>query len=177
LELERPVPRTSLRLAAAALVVAMTPALAACSTGANAPTTTQQPSGNGSNANVGPLQLRGVTIVKGGGGLPVGTIIGTIVNSGTEADVLTGVSIAAPSGATATIIGGTSSDGQLAFAPRTSTQIGYRGVEHIDISGFQIDPSAFAQVVFTFEKAGKVTVPVMSVPPTGIYAGLGPLGR
>jgi len=29
-------------------------------------------------------------------------------------------------------------------------------------------------VVFTFEKAGTVNVPVMSVPATGIYAGLGP---
>jgi hypothetical protein len=175
--LERPVPRTTLRLAAAALVLAATPVLTACSTGPNAPTTNQQPSGNGSSANVGTLQLRGITIVTGAAGLPVGTIIGTIVNAGTDPDVLTGVSVAAPSGATASIIGGTSTGGQLVLPPRTPTQIGYQGVEHIDLTGFQIAPSAFADVVFTFQKAGQVTVRVMSVPPTGIYEGLGPLGR
>ena len=64
-------PRTSLRVAAAALVVALVPALSACSTGPNASTTTQQPSGNGSSANVGPMQLRGVTIVTEPFVLPV----------------------------------------------------------------------------------------------------------
>ena len=114
-------PRTSLRVAAAALVVALVPALAACSTGKNASTTTQQPSGNGSSASVGPLQLRGVTIVKGDGDLGVGTIIGTIVNTGTDPDVLTGVTVAAPTGATATIVGtGTAAGGQLELGPRTS---------------------------------------------------------
>ena len=167
-------PRTSLRVAAAALVVAMVPALSACSTGPNAATTTQQPSGNGSSANLGPMQLRGVTIVTGGD-LPVGTVIGTIVNTSTDPDVLTGVSVAAPSGATATIVGGATADGQLALPPRTPVQIGYQGSEQIDLSGFRIDPSAYAEVVFTFEKAGTVTVPVMSVPASGIYAGLGPL--
>jgi hypothetical protein len=169
------VPRTSLRVAAAALVVALAPVLSACSTGPNASTTTQQPSGNGSSATIGPMQLRGVTIVTGSGDLPVGTVIGTIVNTSTEPDVLTGVSVAAPSGATASLVGGATADGQLALAPRTRIQLGYLGTEHIDLSGFQIDPSAYAEVVFTFEKAGTVSFPVMSVPPSGIYAGLGPL--
>ena len=171
-------PRTTLRVAAAALVVALVPALAACSTGPNASTTTQQPSGNGSSASVGPLQLRGVTIVKGDGDLGVGTIIGTIVNTGTDPDVLTGVTVAAPTGATATIVGtGTAAGGQLELGPRTSTQIGYKGTDQIDLTGFQTKPSAYAEVVFTFARAGTVSVPVLAVPPSGIYAGIGPLAQ
>ena len=54
-------------------------------------------------------------------------------------------------------------------------RIGFNADYHVDLSGLKVAPSAFATVVFTFEKAGAVTVPVMSVPASGIYAGLGPL--
>jgi hypothetical protein len=62
-----------------------------------------------------------------------------------------------------------------------TTQIGQAAInvdtpaQQILIKGLNIAPTAFAQVVFTFQKAGQVTVPTMAVPPTGIYAGFGPL--
>jgi hypothetical protein len=163
------------RLAAVTLALALVPALAACSTGNNAPTTMQGPSGNGTNANQGPIQLRAITIVKGGAGLPIGTFVGTFVNTGSEPDVLRSVTIDDPKGATTEVTGTNAVASTLSLPGFSSTQIGYQGTTHIDVRGLTIDPSAYATVTFTFAKAGKVTIPVMAVQPVGIYAGLGPI--
>jgi len=168
-------------LVAAALLVAA-PLLAACSV-ADA-TTSQQPSGNGASATVGPMQLRAITIVKAGAGVPLGSVIGTIVNTGTTPDTLTSVQVTNPSGTTTTITGALGSipipaQGRVQIG--ATTQIGQAAVnvntpaQQITIKNFTIAPTAFANVVFTFQKAGQVTVPTMAVPPTGIYSGLGPL--
>jgi hypothetical protein len=177
-----PTVRPSRRTLAAAVLLAAMPLLAACST-ADA-TTSQQPSGNGASATVGPLQLRAITIVKAGAGVPLGSVIGTIVNTGTEADTLTSVQVTSPAGSTTTISGAIGSipipaQGRVQIGQ--TTQIGQAAInvdtpaQQITIKGLTIAPTAFAQVVFTFQKAGQVTVPTMAVPPTGIYAGYGPL--
>ena len=163
------------RLAAAALAVALVPAMAACSTGPNAPTTQQGPSGNGTNANQGAIQLRAITIVKGGAGLPIGTFVGTFVNTGSEPDVLRSVTVDDPKGGTTDITGSNAVASTLLLPPTTTTQVGYQGTTHIDVKGFTIAPSAYATVTFTFAKAGQITIPVMAVQPVGIYAGLGPI--
>jgi hypothetical protein len=183
------VPSTRVRVSAAAAVAALAvlPLLGGCSSADEATGTAiqTQASGNGASANVGDIALRGVTIVKGAAGLPVGTVIGTLVNSGGEPDVLTGVSVTNPSGATATITGGAT--GSLQLPAQSRVQIGQEtnvaaglngGVNlpvHVDLTSFTIAPSAFATLVFTFQKAGTVTVPTMAVLPDGIYAGYGPL--
>ncbi|HET7902412.1 MAG TPA: hypothetical protein VFL59_14615 [Candidatus Nanopelagicales bacterium] len=163
------------RIAAVTLALALVPAIAACSVGPNAPTTNQGPSGNGTSKNQGPIALRGVTIVKGGAGLPIGTFVGTFVNTDSEPDVLRSVTITAPSGATTSITGTNAVASSLVLPALSSTQIGYQGTTHIDIKGLTIDPTAYATVTFTFAKAGDVTMPVMAVQPVGIYAGLGPI--
>ncbi len=163
------------RLAAVTLALALVPAMAACSTGTNAPTTNQGPSGNGTNATQGAIQLRAITIVKGGAGLPIGTFVGTFVNTGTEPDVLRSVSIDDPKGASTNVTGTNAVASTLLLPPTTSTQVGYQGTTHIDVRGLTIDPTAYATVTFTFAKAGQVTIPVMAVQPVGIYAGLGPI--
>jgi hypothetical protein len=163
------------RLAAVTLALALVPALAACSVGPNAPTSNQGPSGNGTSANQGPIQLRGVTIVKGGAGLPIGTFVATVVNTGTDADVLRDVTITDPTGATTSITGTNAVASSLALPALSSTQVGYQGTTHIDIKGLTIDPTVYATVTFTFAKAGEVSIPVMAVQPVGIYAGLGPI--
>lgn len=165
------------RLAAVTLALALVPALAACATGVSAPTTIQQPSGNGTSAQVGKIALRGVTIVKGGGGLPIGTFVGTIVNTGDLPDVLQSVEVVDPKGATTTILGTDAVAGRLVVPPASSTQIGYQGTTHIDLVGLQIDPTAYATVTFSFTRSGKVTLKAMAVQPIGIYAGIGPLAR
>jgi hypothetical protein len=163
------------RLAAATLALVLVPAVAACSTGPNAPTTAQGPSGNGTSANQGPIQLRAVTIVKGGAGLPIGTFVATFVNTAAEPDVLRSVTIDDPKGTTTTVTGTNAVASTLVLPGFSSTQIGYQGTTHIDIRGLTIAPTAYATVTFTFAKAGQVTMPVMAVQPVGIYAGLGPL--
>lgn len=163
------------RLAAVTLALALVPTIAACSVGPNAPTSNQGPSGNGSSASQGPIQLRAITIVKGGAGLPIGTFVGTFVNTGTEPDVLRSVTITNPSGSSTTVTGTNAVASSLVLPALSSTQIGYQGTTHIDIKGLTIDPTAYATVTFTFAKAGEVALPVMAVQPVGIYAGLGPI--
>ena len=172
--------RFTTRRTAAASLLLVAPLLAACS---DHSTSEQLPSGNGASASVGAIELRGITIVKSGAGIPIGTVIGTLVNTGTEGDTLTSVAVTSPSGSTTTI---TSLTGSLPLPPQSrvqigqSTQIGQAAINitlppTVNIKNFVIAPTAFAQVVFTFQKAGTVTVGTMAVPPTGIYAGPGPL--
>ena len=170
-------PRTAWRRTAAVLALAVVPLLSACSIGVNASTSVQGPSGNGASATVGTIQLRGITIVTGAAPSTSATIIGTIVNTGTEDDVLTGITILAPTGATAVITGPSVTGGQIplpAARPTSAVSLGFNSDYNVDISGLTIDPTAYAQVQFTFQNAGTVVVPTMAVPPSGIYTGLGP---
>jgi hypothetical protein len=171
------VPRTAWRRTGAVLALALVPALSACSIGVNAGTTSQGPSGNGANANStsGTINLRGVTIVTGPAGSTNANLLATVVNAGTEDDTLTGVTITAPGGATTTITGSGITGGQLPLPSQSSSRVGFNSTENIEIAGLTIAPTAFAQVQFTFAKAGNVSVPTMAVPPTGIYTGLGPV--
>ena len=89
--------RFTTRRTAAASLLLVAPLLAACS---DHSTSEQLPSGNGASASVGAIELRGITIVKSGAGIPIGTVIGTLVNTGTEGDTLTSVAVTSPSGST-----------------------------------------------------------------------------
>jgi hypothetical protein len=173
------VPRTAWRRSAAVLALVLVPALSACSIGVNAGTTSQQPSGNGAfaDSSSGGIALRGITIVTALGAGTRATVIGTIVNQSlTEDDVLTGVTVTDPTGATATIAGPDSATSVPlpSGRPTSAVKIGGSGAVKIDITGLSLPASAFATVTFTFQKAGAVPVAVMTVPPVGIYAGLGP---
>ena len=174
-------PRTAWRRTAAVLVLAAVPLLSACSIGVNAGTTSQGPSGNGATANSssGTIALRGVTIVTSG--VPSSTkatVIGTIVNLSPDVDdVLTGVTVTDPKGATSTITGTSVAGGTIpvpANRPTSAVRVGFNADYHVDLSALTIPASAFAHVVFTFAKAGAVPISVMAVPPVGIYTGLGP---
>ena len=161
------------RIAVAAAALALVPALAACGEGVNAGTSLQGPSGNGANVNVGPLQLRAITVVQAKTGTAA-TIIGTIVNTG-DADTLLGATITSPTGATVTLAGTAVQGGQLPLPAQSSTRVGFNSEEHLDVTGLTIAPTFFATVEFSFKTAGRVSTPVMVVPPTGIYEGLAPL--
>ena len=165
--------RTVLRTAAAALSLALVPALAACGSGVNAGTTRQGPSGNGSSADLGPLQLRGMTIVTGTGG--AATIIGTLVNTGSDPDSLVAAKITTPGGATVALTGTQVTGGALPLPGQSSTRVGFNSTDHLDVTGLTIPASSFADVVLEFKTAGQVTVPMMAVLPQGIYENLQPL--
>lgn len=162
------------RVAVAAAALALVPALAACGSGVTAGTSMQGPSGNGANANVGPIQLRAITAVQTKADPTKGTIIGTIVNTG-DADTLLGATITSPTGATVTLAGTAVQGGQLPLPAQSATRVGFNAEEHLDVSGLTITPTFFATVEFSFKVAGRVSMPVMVVPATGIYEGLNPL--
>lgn len=166
--------RTRHLVAASVLSVAMVTSLTACSSGFYAATGLQGASGNGANTNLGDLQIRDITIVKVDGS-PQGTIIGTIVNRGSEADALTGVRLVGTPG-TATIGGTAAVGGALPLPQSSSTRIGYNAEDHVDITGLEATPTQYVQVELQFQRAGTVRMDVMAVPPTGIYEGIAPLG-
>lgn len=163
------------RTAALVGALALVPALAACASGVDAGTTVQGPSGNGANANLGPIQLRDMTLVSGSVDPQAATTIGTIVNTGTDPDALLGATITSPTGATVRLAGTGISGSTLPLPPQSAVRIGFNSDDHLDVSGLSITPSFFAQVQFSFQKAGTITMPVMVVPPTGIYQGISPL--
>jgi hypothetical protein len=168
------VPRTArpavLRVAAVALAVALVPTLAACGAGADTGTSAQGPSGNGANANQGPMQLRGITLVQGPQGATTATVIGTLVNTGDADDVLLSTTVVSPTGAIVTAVGAGVQGGQMRLPGLSATRVGFNADDHLDVTGLTIAPTAFAQVEFSFQKAGRVVVPVMAVPPNGFYA-------
>jgi hypothetical protein len=166
--------RTRLVVAASALTLALAPTLAGCASGFNAATGIQGASGNGANANLGDLQIRDITIVKVDGS-PQGTLIGTVVNRGSEDDALTAVKIVEPAG-TATIGGTAAVGGALPLTTLSSTRIGYNTEDHVDIAGLEASPTQYVTVELQFQRAGTVQMDVMAVPPTGIYEGIAPLG-
>jgi hypothetical protein len=168
-----------LRLAAAVAALTLVPALSACGSGVTAGTSQQGPSGNGANANVGPIQLRAITVVQpaapaGGGSPTAARVIGTIVNTG-DADTLLGATITSPTGATVALSGTAVTGGTLPLPAQSATRVGFNSDDHLDVTGLTIAPTFFANVEFSFKTAGRVTVPVMVVPATGIYEGLGPV--
>ena len=174
--------RTVLRTAAAALCLSVLPMHSGCAIGVDSATSQQGPSGNGSNANQGPLQLRGVTIVTGPAGSDTATILGTIVNTGTTADALQNVTITSPTGATVTLRGTALSGSELPLLPQSATRLGFAADDHADITGLVIAPSAYTTVTFTFKVAGTLTMgttgqpfQVMAVLPTGVFEGIAPL--
>lgn len=164
--------RTAAAIAIAALAVVP---LSACGIGFQAGTTSQRPSGNGANADIGPIQLRGITLVDGPEGSRTGTVVMTLVNSGSEPDALTGVRMVQPPDGTATIVGQGTVGGSLPLPRVSRTLVGYNSDIHVDISDLGLAPTQFTEIEFTFQRAGRVTVPVMSVLPVGIYAGITPL--
>jgi hypothetical protein len=164
--------RTAAAVAVAALAVVP---LSACGIGFEAATTTQRPSGNGANADLGAIQMRGVTLVDGPDGSRTGTVLMTLVNSGNEPDALTGVRMVQPPDGRAEILGAGVLGGSVPLPRVSRTSVGYDSDIHVDVSDLGLSPTQFTEIEFTFLKAGRIVLPVMSVLPTGIYAGITPL--
>jgi hypothetical protein len=160
--------------AAAALLLAAAP-LAGCGIGLDAGTSTQTASGNGASAQQGLIAIRDLTLVEGPDGSGTGTLVMTLVNAGPQADGLTSVRMVDPPGGTAKILGSQTVAGALPLPPNSRTQVGYNSDLHVDLTGLTLRPSQFTLVELTFGTNGVARVPVMTVLPVGIYAGIAPL--
>jgi len=160
--------------AAAALVVLVVPALTGCFNGQDATTTTQASmnSGNGVEATKGAIHIENATLVMGPEGSGTATLVVRIVNTGIEDDALTYASI---NGAPATVIEPAGAgDAAGVIGPGASVSYGYDSEGRINAEGLDVPPSSYVDVELGFEKAGLVTMSVLTVPPVGYYAGITP---
>lgn len=156
---------------AATLLVAVlvsVPALAGCFNGPGATTTMQATmnTGNGVEVTLGALNVENLTVVLGPEGSGSATLITRITNTGAEPDRLTFASV---DGVGALITGDT-----VELAPGASVSFGYEADRWINVYEFASAVSTYVPVQLGFEQAGLLTANVLTVPPTGIYAGIAP---
>ncbi|MGV1036835.1 MAG: hypothetical protein ACOYD0_07375 [Candidatus Nanopelagicales bacterium] len=156
--------RVTVVVAAAATV----PLLAGCYNGFNAQTDTQGPSGDGTSAEVGNLQIRSATWVRSAKDLRTMTMSASFVNPSKEADVLESVTTD-PKAFVIGITGGT-----IELKPTSKVRVGFNSDVYVNGYGVDAVPSGYVSTTFTFKNAGAVTIPLLTVAPIGIYAGIEP---
>jgi hypothetical protein len=163
-------------LVAGLVVVAALPLTAGCAVGFDAPTSVQGASGNGASVDTGSLQARGLLLV--GGDLPGrASLIGTVVNVAQDGDdAITAVAVASTGStpASASIVGADATS-TIELPARSAVQIGYDDARRIEVTGLTGGLGRYAEVTITYRAGGTATVPVLTVPAEGMYAGLGPV--
>lgn len=154
--------------AAAALIVLAVPALTGCFNGKAATTTTQATmnTGNGVEATQGSINIDGAVLVLGPEGSATATLTTRIINAGLEPDALTYVSI---NGIPAYV-----TEGAGELLPGASVSFGYESEAWINSYDLDVPVSTYVPVELGFEKAGLVRLSLLTVPPTGYYAGIAP---
>ncbi len=161
--------RTATVLAAAALVLL----LAGCWQGFNAQTTLAPPSGDGVSGAVGNIEVRSATWVRSAVNPANMTLVASFINTQTTPDVLTKVTTAPT--ATVEVTGGAIS---LNPTSRISTgqlgSTGQPGQLYINAFGINTPESSFVSTTLSFQNAGNLTLSILTVPSTGIYAGIEP---
>jgi len=146
------------RLTQVALVLAV-PALAACSTNFGAPTDQVYIPARGVNDRSGDVDVLNVVVVSDTEG--TGTVVATLVNNKGDEDTLTGVTVAG-------------SEAEIADA-RESAALPVGGHNNLGTLGAvtasspDIEEGRFVEVVFTFQRAGAITVEAPVVPHEGDY--------
>ncbi|HET7736040.1 MAG TPA: hypothetical protein VFK52_08710 [Nocardioidaceae bacterium] len=153
------------RLTQVALVLAV-PALAACSTNFGAPTDQDYIPARGVNERSGDVDVLNVVVVSDTDGR--GTVVASLVNGTDEDDTLTGVTVAG-------------SEAEIADA-RQNAAIPAGGSANLATAGAvtassaEIEGGRFVEVVFTFQRAGTVTVEAPVVPHEGDFEDV-PMGE
>lgn len=146
------------RLTQVALVLAV-PALAACSTNFGAPTDQDYIAARGVNDRSGDVDVLNVVVVSDTEG--TGTVVASLVNNKTDEDTLTGVTVA---GAEADIADARKNG---AIPGGGLLNLGTTGA--VTASSSDIEGGRFVEVVFTFQRAGAITVEAPVVPHEGDY--------
>ena len=126
-------------------------------------------SGNGTQATQGPIRVENATLVVDESGRA--SLIMSVFNNGSEVDsivsaTLGGLDAVIPAGPEGTTI-----------PPGTFRAYGY-GAEGqppagiVGVDGLSVPPSSYVDVTVNFERAGRLEMSVLTVPPVGIYEGL-----
>jgi len=175
--LRYPLPVTSLTrrphatrpaLALATIAVALTATLSGCYSGFRANTYEQSlmNSGNGTQAQIGEIRIENATLVLGPDAAGTATLATTLVNQGDAPDSLIGLEIDNKP------VYVTPGAGELGAGAAVS--FGYNSSNWINSYEFTAPVSTYVPVKIQFRDAGIVLLSVLTVPPTGIYAGLAP---
>jgi hypothetical protein len=154
--------------ALSAIVVLAVPVLSGCFNGLQATTTVQATmnSGNGVEAQQGPIHVEGATLVLGPEGSRTATLTTRVVNTGPETDTLTYASI---NGVPAFV-----TEGAGEMLPGASISFGYASDAWINSYELDAPAATYVPVELGFEKAGLVKMSVLAVPPVGYYDGIAP---
>jgi len=162
---------TSAALAVA--LVAVSPLLGGCFQGQGATTTSQATmnSGDGVQVQVGDLKAQGLTLVLDPTTPGVATLIGRFTNVGTEVDYLRGVTIGGK-----TMMNGdvAVTNGLAQILPGQSIGFGFESDQSISVKNLEAAVSTYVPIAISFEVNGTVEASVLTVPATGIYAGITP---
>ena len=154
--------------AVAALVALAVPALTGCFSGPAATTNMQATmnSGNGVDAQAGPIHVEDATLVLGPEGSTSATVLTRLVNTGVTPDKLVYASV---NGVPAMVTQGA---GDL--APGASISFGYDSTAWINTYGLEAPASTYVKVQLGFQEAGLVDMQVLTVPAAGYYEGIAP---
>ncbi len=154
-------------------LVAVSPLLGGCFQGLGATTTAQATmnSGDGVQVQVGNLKAQGLTLVLDPSTPGAATLVGRFTNVGTETEFLRGVTIGGK-----TMMNGdvAVTNGLAQVLPGQSLGFGFDSDQSISVKGLEAAVSTYVPITISFEVNGTVEASVLTVPATGIYAGITP---
>lgn len=128
-------------------------------------------SGDGVGAQIGGLKVQNVLLVLGPEGSSTASLIGRITAVGADSDMLVDVNVGDSSVAAGTV----SMTGVSAILPGFPVSLGYNSDSSIGVSQFGATVSTYVPVRMFFKNAGLLTLSVLTVPATGVYAGIEPV--
>jgi hypothetical protein len=159
-----PVRRRLPRVAAAAFLVLLVPALAAC--GFNVQTDQVYQPSTGVNDRSGTVDVLGAVIVSGQDGQ--GTLVASLVNkSETKSDTLSSVTAADPNAGITTRL-----KAPVEVAANSLVNLADQGA--VSLTGESITPGPFIGLVLTFTSGEEVHLNIPVVPQSGYYADIEP---
>lgn len=151
-----------------AAVASSVPLLAGCYNGFDAQTNIQPPSGDGTSAQIGDVMIRSAAWVRSETDPRTLTLSSNFVNAGLEPDQLVSV-VTEP-------IGKVALTGSMEMKPLSEIRTGYNSDKYIDATETLVGPSSYVSTTFNFKRAGSITLSILTVPPTGYFAGIRPGG-
>jgi hypothetical protein len=166
--------------ATAAVVLALSTALAGCGVGFNAPTSQVSPPHP--SGDIGPMRVRSFMLIQKDGGGPAAAVV-TLVNTSNEAQALRSLQIAPPQTGGGASPASTSTPLDVAAAitvpAHGALHVGAQGQPTLTIDGLDTiaRPGRLALVTLIFDKAGRITFNVVVQAGTGPFASFAPTAQ
>jgi copper(I)-binding protein len=166
--------------ATAAVVLALSAALAGCGVGFDAPTTQVSPPHP--SGDIGPMRVRSFMLIQREGGGPAAAVV-TLVNTSNEPQALRSLQITPPQtgGGAATATPSTPLDVAAAITvpAHGAVHVGAQGQPTVTVNGLDAiaRPGQLALVTLIFDKAGRMTLNVVVQAGTGPFASFAPTAQ